>query len=77
VCGRDKIFVVNNSTVERLETYLLVSEHGSGQIRMNGGAAHRITVGEEIIVMAFEISDTPIDTTFVLVDKDSRFDRYL
>jgi aspartate 1-decarboxylase len=73
----EKVLVVSNNTGERLETYVIVGEPGSGQIRMNGGAAHRITVGEEIIVMAFEVSDTPVETTFVLVDKDNRFDRYL
>jgi aspartate 1-decarboxylase len=73
----EKVLVVSNDTGERLETYVIVGERGSGQITMNGGAAHRIKVGEEIIVMSFEISDAPVETTFVLVDENNKFVRYL
>ena len=51
------MLVVSNTTGERLETYVIVGERGSGEICMNGGAAHRIKPGEEIIIMAFEITD--------------------
>lgn len=73
----EKVLVVSNDSGERLETYVIVGERGSGNICMNGGAAHKIKVGEEIIVMAFEVSDKPVETTFVLVDKKNRFERYL
>ena len=73
----EKVLVVSNTTGERLETYVIVGERGSGQIIMNGGAAHRIKKGEEIIIMAFEISDKPVETSFILVDKDNKFVKYL
>ena len=73
----EKVLVVSNKTGARLETYVIVGESGSGQITMNGGAAHKIKVGEEIIVMAFEISDEPVEAKFVLVDKQNKFVRYL
>ena len=73
----EKVLVVSNKTGERLETYVIVGESGSGKITMNGGAAHKIKVGEEIIVMAFEISDEPVESKFVLVDKNNKFVRYL
>ena len=73
----EKVLVVSNDTGERLETYVILGERGSGQITMNGGAAHRIKVGEEIIIMAFEISDVHIEPTFILVDKDNKFVRYM
>lgn len=73
----EKVLVVSNNSGERLETYVIVGERGSGQICMNGGAAHRIKVGEEIIVMAFEVSDEPVETSFVLVDEKNKFVRYL
>jgi aspartate 1-decarboxylase len=44
---------------------------------MNGAAAHLIKVGEEIIIMAFEISEKPVETTFILVDKNNKFVKYL
>jgi len=73
----EKVLVVSNTTGARLETYVIVGERGKGNIRMNGGAAHIIKPGEEIIIMAFEITDEPIEPTFVLVDKDNRFVKYL
>jgi aspartate 1-decarboxylase len=73
----EKVLVVSNTTGERLETYVIVGQRGSGQIVMNGGAAHRIKKGEEIIIMAFEISDKPVETSFILVDKDNKFVKYL
>ena len=73
----EKVLVVSNQTGERLETYVILGEAGSGEITMNGGAAHKIGVGEEVIIMAFEISDQPVEPTFVLVDENNQFVRYL
>lgn len=73
----EKVLVVSNTTGERLETYVIVGPRGSGTITMNGAAAHIIKVGEEIIIMAFEISDKPVETSFILVDKQNKFLRYL
>ena len=73
----EKVLVVSNKTGVRLETYVILGESGSGEITMNGGAAHRIQVGEEIIIMAFEISDKPVEVKFVLVDEKNKFVRYL
>jgi aspartate 1-decarboxylase len=73
----EKVLVVSNTTGERLETYVIVGPRGSGTITMNGAAAHLIKVGEEIIIMAFEISDKPVETSFILVNKQNKFVRYL
>ena len=73
----EKVLVVSNTTGERLETYVIVGERGSGTIMMNGASAHVIKKGEEIIIMAFEISDKPVETSFILVDKQNKFVRYL
>jgi aspartate 1-decarboxylase len=73
----EKVLVVSNTTGERLETYVIVGPRGSGTITMNGAAAHVIKTGEEIIIMAFEISEKPVETTFILVDEKNKFVRYL
>ncbi|MDH3942744.1 MAG: aspartate 1-decarboxylase [Anaerolineae bacterium] len=73
----ERVLVVSNNTGERLETYVIVGERGSGNICMNGGAAHRIKPGEEIIIMAFEITDEQIEPTFILVDENNKFIKYL
>jgi aspartate 1-decarboxylase len=44
---------------------------------MNGAAAHLIKVGEEIIIMGFELTDRPTTPRVLLVDKQNRFIRYL
>ena len=53
----EKVLVVSNTSGERLETYIIAGKRGSGIIGMNGPAAHLIKVGEEIIIMGFELSD--------------------
>ncbi|UYN92747.1 MAG: aspartate 1-decarboxylase [Anaerolineales bacterium] len=73
----EKVLVVSNTTGERLETYVIVGPRGSGTITMNGAAAHLIKAGEQVIIMAFEISAEPVETTFILVDENNKFVRYL
>lgn len=69
----EKVLVVSNHTGERLETYVIPGARSSGEIQMNGAAAHRIHAGEQIIIMGFELSDTPIEPKVILVDQDNRF----
>lgn len=73
----EKVLVVSNTSGARLETYTIVGERGSGCICINGAAAHLIKAGEEVIIIGFELTDTPIEPTAILVDKDNRFVRYL
>ncbi len=73
----EKVLVVSNTSGERLETYVIEGPRGAGQITMNGAAAHLIKAGDEIIIMAFEVSDTPVKATQILVDEHNRFVRYL
>ena len=73
----ERVLVVDNTNGARLETYVMVGESQSGTICMNGAAAHLIKIGDEIIVMGFELTDVPINPLNVLVDKQNRFVRYL
>jgi aspartate 1-decarboxylase len=73
----ERVLVVSNTSGARLETYVIEGERGSGRICMNGAAAHLIKVGDEIIIMGFELSDRPIEPTMILVDQDNRFAKYL
>jgi len=73
----EKVLVVSNTSGARLETYVIVGERGSGIICMNGAASHLIKVGEEIIVMGFELTDKPIKPKIILVDKNNKFVKYL
>ena len=73
----EKVMVVSNTSGNRLETYVIAGERGSGVICMNGAAAHLIQAGEEIIIMGFELSNEPVEPKQILVDKDNKFVRYL
>lgn len=73
----EKVLVVSNTSGARLETYTIKGARGSGIICMNGAAAHLIKKGEEVIIIAYEITDKPIEAKAILVDKENKFVRYL
>ncbi len=73
----ERVLVVSNTSGHRLETYVIRGERDSGVIAMNGAAAHLISEGEQIIIMGFELTDTPIIPNVVLVDRHNRVDRFL
>ncbi len=71
----EKVLVVSNTSGARLETYVIAGERGSGVICINGAAAHLIKKGEEVIIMGFELTDSPIRASAVLVDRENKFVR--
>ena len=73
----ERVLGVSNTSGARLETYVIPGARESGVINMNGAAAHLIKAGEEIIIIAFELSDRPITPRQILVDKDNRYVRDL
>ena len=73
----EHVLVVSNTSGSRLETYVIPGERDTGVINMNGAAAHLIKTGEEIIIIAFELSDRPITPRQILVDKQNRYVRDL
>jgi aspartate 1-decarboxylase len=73
----ERVLVVSNTSGARLETYVISGPRGSGDIAMNGAAAHLIAKGEQIIIMGFELCDAPIQPQVVLVDGANCFVRNL
>jgi len=69
----EKVLIVDNTNGARLETYALEGESGSGVVCINGAAAHLVKQGDEVIIMAFELSDDPIEPRQILVDAENRF----
>lgn len=55
----EKVLVASVTSGNRLETYALQGPAGTGNIIMNGGAAHLIKTGTRG-VMSFALSDKPI-----------------
>jgi len=49
----ERVQIVNNNNGERLETYVIPGERGSGTICLNGAAARRAQVGDVVIIIAY------------------------
>ena len=58
---------------ERFSTYAIPGERGSGQVCVNGAAAHKVGIGHKVIVAAFCLTDEPVTRKVVLVDENNRF----
>lgn len=52
-----KVQVVNINNGERLETYVIKGERGTGTICLNGPAARKVAVGDVVIVIAYGLID--------------------
>ena len=53
----EKVQIVNINNGERLETYVITGERGTGQICLNGPAARRVAVGDIIIIISYASMD--------------------
>lgn len=49
----EKVAIVNINNGERIETYVIKGERGSGKIGINGAAAHKFSVDDLVIIMAY------------------------
>lgn len=49
----EKVQIVNINNGERLETYVIKGERGSGNICLNGPAARRVAVGDVVIIISY------------------------
>ena len=69
------MLVASITTGARLETYVLEGAAGTGKILINGGAAHLIKQGERVTIMAFGVSETPLNPKILLLDERNRIVR--
>lgn len=53
----EKVQIVNNNNGERLETYVIKGERGSGCICLNGAAARKCVVGDTVIIISYALMD--------------------
>ena len=49
----ERVQIVNNNNGERLETYVIPGERGSGVICLNGAAARKCAVGDIVIIISY------------------------
>ena len=73
----EKVLVASVDTGQRLETYTLKGECGSGVICLNGAAAKLIKKGEIVIIIGFEITDKPVRSKTVIVNSDNKIEELI
>ena len=57
IIENEKVQIVNINNGERIETYVIKGEKGSGIICLNGPAARRCQVGDIVIVISYASMD--------------------
>jgi aspartate 1-decarboxylase len=73
----EKVAIVNNNNGERFETYLIEGPARSGVVCLNGAAARRGAVGDEIIIISYGEYEDSLELkchqpTIVQVDKSNK-----
>lgn len=57
IIENEKVQVLNLNNGERMETYVIKGERGSGNICINGAAARKVIVGDILLIMSFASMD--------------------
>jgi len=60
----EKVSIVNINNGERIETYVIKGERGSGKIGINGAAAHKFSPDDLVIIMAYALMSPEEAKTF-------------
>lgn len=72
----ERVQVVDNNNGNRLETYVIAGEPGSGVICLNGAAARKVVVGDTVIIIAYAMMNEEEAKNFVpkvvMVDEKNR-----
>lgn len=53
ILPNEKVQIVNNNNGERLETYVIPGEKGSGVVCLNGAAARLVQEGDIVIIVSY------------------------
>jgi aspartate 1-decarboxylase len=75
----EKVEIADIDNGNRFETYVIAGEAGSGIICLNGAAAHLVSIGDKVIIMAYA-QMTPEEArghkpTVIFVDQDNKIVR--
>ncbi len=65
----EKVLVTSITGGQRLETYVITGPRGSGQIVVNGAAAHLINTGHRVTIMAWGVSESPVTPKRLLLNE--------
>lgn len=75
----EKVQIADVDNGNRFETYVIAGEADSGMICLNGAAAHKVKIGDKIIIMSYaQMSPEEIDKNkpkVVFVDDDNKISK--
>lgn len=57
IIENEKVQIVNINNGERLETYVIKGERGSGDVCLNGPAARKVQIGDVVIIISYASMD--------------------
>lgn len=60
----ERVNIYNITNGERLDTYVIKGERGSGVISLNGAAARKVAVGDHIIIVSYASMDFEVAKAF-------------
>lgn len=60
----EKVSIYNISNGERLSTYIIKGERGSGIISLNGAAARKVAINDLVIIVSYASMDFEAAKTF-------------
>ncbi|MCK8816992.1 aspartate 1-decarboxylase [Natroniella sulfidigena] len=76
ILPNEKVQVVNNNNGERIETYVIPGEAGSGTICLNGAAARRAQPGDVVIIISYALLEQQeaenLEPKVVFVDENNK-----
>ena len=76
-----KVEIHNISSGNRFTTFVMAAEEGSGDIIINGSAAHCGSVGDKIIIAAYALLDerelNSLNATILLMEENNRIARII
>lgn len=57
IIENERVQIVNINNGERLETYVIKGERGSGEVCLNGPAARKVQIGDIVIIISYASMD--------------------
>jgi len=73
----EAVYVVDRTNGNRIKTYVIKGERGTGIIGMNGAAAHLVKEGDVVDIMSFVVGESSMKPLIVKVDEENNFAGYI
>jgi len=79
IIENEKVQVLNLNNGERLETYVIKGERGSGVICLNGAAARKVVPGDILLIMSYATMEFNEAKTFspVVIFPDTKTNKLI